>query len=374
VLKPSRLTILIFAAVAVAVFTIACLLIRSPAFPEAETIAVLPGTVSGMSWDEGHSILLTWQRDGIVTIWDFSDIPPESRTISLGQEFWVTSAALSRSNAYLAVGSESGSVVVWDLISDRLHYESLPYGRVINRIGWSSDNRFLAASDSGISVVDVETAAEIQRIEQWVASLSWIPESYLLVGKLATGTGGIEVWDAENGNIVKQFGYTSAPALLSPDGTRILANGVMDIETGQRISSCLECFVATLSFAWSHDSQQMAVGSGRFMCFEGSLYCVEDFNIRVWNVETDVLPMILSGHTDDVIALAWHPDDSEITSVSADNTARIWDAQTSTLLQTLYIGDRRYHGPVELKPDGSMLAVIYNDAVRVLDLTTSVEP
>lgn len=353
----------------VAIFATVLLLSQRPVFPEAKTIAVLPGPASVVTWAADNSKLIVGQPDGILTLWDLSESPPESRIIPQGHKFLVTSVSMSPSLTYLAAGFGDSTVLVWDLANDTLHYRSQPLTHSIWRIVWSSDSRTVAFSSAdGISVVNVETAAEIQRIEQWVSSLSWIPESHLLIGKLSTGTGGINVWDAESGNVVKQLRYTGTPGLLSPDGRRILGAGVWDIETEQEITICLECFVATQSYAWSPDSQRVAIGSGRHMCFEGSFYCVEDFNIRVWNVETDVVPSILSGHTDNVITLAWHPDGSKITSISMDNTARIWDARNHTLIQSFSISEGTHYSQRELNSDGTMLAIIDNDAVRVLNL------
>jgi WD40 repeat protein len=154
----------------------------------------------------------------------------------------------------------------------------------------------------------------------------------------------------------------------------MLGYGVWDLETGENISRCkLECLVATMSFAWSHDSQRVAIGSGRHMCFEGSLYCVEDFNIRVWSVETSLTPLILEGHRDDIISLTWHPDGNHLTSVSLDDTTRIWDIQNNILLQPFYIGTISNYGQAIISPDGGKVAVIdYQNAVRVFNLTVAV--
>ncbi len=351
----------------VSALTIIWLLFRPPAFPQAETIAVLPGPALTMTWGVESTQLMIGQYDGSLTVWDLSKSPPESRIIPHGHTSPVAGAAMSPSQTYLAAGFADSMVLVWDLINDTLLYRSRPFRQPVHRVVWSSDSRLVAASGVEISVVNVETAAEIHRIDQWVSTLSWIPDTHLLFGKLASGPGGGVIWDIESGEMVKQLRDLEL-GLLSPDGKRA---GIWDLESEQIISVCLECFVASLSYAWSPDSQRMAVGSGSYLCFEGSSYCLEDFNIRVWNVETDVTPMIFSGHTDDVTDLVWHPDGSKITSASLDNTARIWDTQTGTLMQTFYVGADPHNSPGKLNPDGTMLAVVDKDVVRVLYLAVS---
>lgn len=367
-----RVLVLLVAAGIGVVFTIVWLLSRPPGFPEANTIMVLPGPARVITWTEDSSRIVLGYADGILKIWDLSHGPSEIVSIPYWYNSSVTGASISPSQKYLAAGFGDNTVMIWDLASNKLHYESQPLRYGVNHIAWTSDSRLVAFSNSEvISVVDVEAAAEVQKLEGAAANIYWIPDSYLLTGKPVSGRGGISVWDRETGNEVTHLNTLSGPGLLSPDGRRILSSGVWDIATEQQITRCLNCFVATASFAWSPDSQQVAIGSGRYMCFEGSFYCVEDFNIRVWHVETDTTPMVLSGHEDNVITLAWSADGSKITSISMDDTARIWDAHTYTLLQTLSIGEILIYGQVILSPDGRMAAINDSTSVRIVDLDTA---
>eukprot|EP00759_Apiculatamorpha_spiralis_P043563 PhF_6_TR40879/c0_g1_i1/m.61828 len=54
---------------------------------------------------------------------------------------------------------------------------------------------------------------------------------------------------------------------------------------------------------------------------------------------TTIIPggsnITLSGHTDTVITTTYSPDGKRMATGSADNTARIWDAGTGTLIATL---------------------------------------
>ena len=365
-LKTNRFIYLLLVAGVVVVFAIA-MSSRPPAFPEAETIAVLPGPAWQVTWAVNSNQLMVEQKDGLLTLWDISESPAKPTIIDHQQNTWVTAVAISPSQEYLAAGFENDTVLIWDLVNNTPHYKSQPFKSAAFHIAWSSDSRMVAFPTDGISIVTVETATEVQRIEKQVSTLFWIPESNFLMGNLSDGTtGGAEIWDTETGNVVKKFLYTGHPGLLSPDGKKIFGYGIWDTATEQDISICgAECFVASLSFAWSPDSQHMATGGGR-MCYDDeNPDCISDFNIRVWNVETDVAPDVFSGHTDDVIDLVWHPDGSKITSISMDGSAQIWDMQTHTLLHSFYIGGFEQ---AELNSDGTIVATIDDETARILNL------
>ena len=64
---------------------------------------------------------------------------------------------------------------------------------------------------------------------------------------------------------------------------------------------------------------------------------------------------MFSGHFDEVLALAWSPDGTRISSGSFDNTVQIWDAKTGKRLLT-YHGDSNPVLTVAWSPDGTRIA------------------
>ena len=81
----------------------------------------------------------------------------------------------------------------------------------------------------------------------------------------------------------------------------------------------------------------------------------EDFDIRVWEVETGGLILTLGGHTGIVWNVAISPDGSLLASGSDDQTVKIWDLQTGALLHSL---DFPYAAvSVRFSPDGQRLAI-----------------
>ena len=105
--------------------------------------------------------------------------------------------------------------------------------------------------------------------------------------------------------------------------------------------------------AWAPDSQRLASASS-------------DFTVRLWTTTSATSTRVLTGHSGEVSAIEWSPDGKRLASGSADTTARIWDAQTGAATTTLP-HDQAVRA-VSWSPDGSRLATGCNDRkVRIWD-------
>ena len=88
--------------------------------------------------------------------------------------------------------------------------------------------------------------------------------------------------------------------------------------------------------------------------------------------EFNILPktQILSGHFDDVTAVAWSPDGKRI-ATGADDGVRVWDVVTGEGLFSLEHGSKVRS--VAWSPDGRRIAAASDGGVRVLDAVTGEE-
>ena len=67
--------------------------------------------------------------------------------------------------------------------------------------------------------------------------------------------------------------------------------------------------------AWSPDGGRLASGSG-------------DSTVWVWNAETGAAMMTIEGHSSYVYAVTWSPDGGRLASGSDDTTVRVWHIGT----------------------------------------------
>ena len=111
-----------------------------------------------------------------------------------------------------------------------------------------------------------------------------------------------------------------------------------------------------VSVAFSRDGEILASGG-------------DDDSIRLWNVATGTLLQTLIGHTSAVSGVAFSPDGEILASGSYDRTIRLWNVVTGTLLQTLE-GHANVVRSVAFSPDGEILASGGDDSVHLWDVTT----
>ena len=115
-----------------------------------------------------------------------------------------------------------------------------------------------------------------------------------------------------------------------------------------------------LSIAFTSDSKLMASGS-------------VDKTIVLWDPATGNQLRTLKGHTGTVNSVAFSPDDKQLASGSADNTIKIWDVASGREKQTLS-GHTLFVSSVAFSLDGRLLASGSGDqSVKLWDVATGRE-
>jgi WD40 repeat protein/uncharacterized caspase-like protein len=115
-----------------------------------------------------------------------------------------------------------------------------------------------------------------------------------------------------------------------------------------------------LSIAFTSDSKLMASGS-------------VDKTIVLWDPATGNQLRTLKGHTAAVGPVAFSPDDKQLASGSADNTIKIWDVAGGGEKQTM-AGHTLFVSSVAFSPDGKILASGSGDqTVKLWDVATGRE-
>lgn len=93
-------------------------------------------------------------------------------------------------------------------------------------------------------------------------------------------------------------------------------------------------------------------------------------NIHLWSLDSDTPLSTLSGHTDRVSRVEFHPSGKYFASASFDTTWRLWDVETTTSLLAQE-GHSRSVYTVSFNADGSLLASGGLDSIgRIWDLRT----
>jgi len=93
-----------------------------------------------------------------------------------------------------------------------------------------------------------------------------------------------------------------------------------------------------------------------------------DGSILLWNAATGRPLRRLSGHTDSVETLAFHPHELKLASGGADRTVQLWETSTGAAMQ-VFTGHQRRVTAVSFAPDGrSLLSGSYDKSARLWNL------
>lgn len=88
---------------------------------------------------------------------------------------------------------------------------------------------------------------------------------------------------------------------------------------------------------------------------------IESTCIYLWNLVTDSVDNVLSGHTEEVQKIVFSPERTLLASTSFDHTAKIWDADSGSLRCTL-AGESGLP-EISFSPDSNMVASLLDNSI-----------
>lgn len=218
-----------------------------------------------------------------------------------------------------------------------------------------------------------------------VYDVDWNEDGSLLAsaacnGRDTTGmhcvSGGIIVWDVANGTQLQELSF--------PEHSHAVATRMEQKEgSASAVDPHSQPGAEVRAVAWSNDGASLAVGNAAGMVRiwdtatwqvvhesmphwqitdmawsrDGRLaVAARDNTVSIWDVSGSRIANVVSQHTLDIFAIAWHPTLPLLASSSGDRTVVIWDAGGNQRAQTLEGFDGSVRG-VAWHPDGRYLAV-----------------
>ncbi|MFH0903351.1 MAG: WD40 repeat domain-containing protein, partial [Pseudomonadota bacterium] len=222
--------------------------------------------------------------------------------------------AFSSNGRYLAAGTDSGPIVVWDLAQGRVR-ELIGHGAQVFGVAFDAAGQLLASAsdDTTVRLWDVGRGEErmvLRGHERYATRVVFAP----------TG----ELFSAGRDGTVRQW----------------------DVKTG----------AGTTVVSGQQSIYGLAVDSGGKWIVTGSF----DGAIRLWSVESRKELALLRGHQDVVTATVLSPDGRHVVSSSADGSVRLWNVDTGT--STVVGNHRGTVSSVVFSSDGRWVTSSSHDA------------
>jgi WD40 repeat protein len=277
---------------------------------------------------------------------------PGTSHLYLGHTDWVWSVAISPDGNRLASASFDRTVLIWDLATGEILHRLTEHSGVLFAVAFSADGRFLISGGCGISTSDI-------------------------------CQGELVLWDTENGSIVKRFpplGSGVRSIAYHPDGI----HAYVGLEDGRilRINTILTevdeeypiHHSNTQALAVAPDGQSVVTaGCGaRLLLYDPTSQCTQ-VEIFLWKTEDGSILQRYTGPTDDVLALAFSPDGTQIAASSRDTSVRIWTSSTGQEVFSIEPRVENAHTDwvwdVAFSPDGRQLVSVSADkSIRLWDI------
>ena len=315
------------------------------------------GTVRSVAYSPDGTKIVSGGNDRTVRIWD-ADTGEMLRTL-LGHTHAVVSVAYSPDGAMVVSGEDGGTIRIWSRTGEHIR-TLLGHSGSVYSVVYSPDGTRIASGGRDNTIrfwqapITVKIAGSISNVDsEFDVSITFSSNVTEFIDL------DIEV---ENGSVTSFSGIgASYAATIKPSSAGLVSVSVPAKAARRNLASnvytviyypTLEHTGGVLSATYSPNAAFIATGSA-------------DDTIRLWDAQTAAPLKTLDGHTADVRSVAFSPDSATLAAGSADHTIRIWNPKTGESIRML----EGHNGPVysiAFSPDGKVLASGSADATLCL--------
>jgi WD40 repeat protein/tRNA A-37 threonylcarbamoyl transferase component Bud32 len=317
------------------------------------------GGASAVAFSLDGKRLASAGADGKVLLWAGDDFAQRRELTTSKRPAPALCVAFTPGGRRLAAGREDGSVAIWDTDSGKLVQVLRDHsGRVYSLAYSPTGERLVSVDDRGMALVrnTTEVDAPVMHVFSNVpfCAIAFIgSDRFLLAG------GEARVGRTMKPSPVLTGGGPATPAKAAGGTVRQFdAENQVEVELTPQIEE------PQLLHGLS------AVRKGKRTLFATAGY---DHTVKIWDLNAKRPPLILNGHSVEVLAVAFAPDGARVASASWDRTVRIWNASTGRELRVLR-GHTDVVRGVAFHKDGRRLASVSDDGtVRLWDADSDQE-
>jgi WD40 repeat protein len=338
----------------------------------ARTLVGHTGTVASLVFSRDGQILVTGGADRIVRLWNPAD--GTLRSAFVGHTNSISAVAISPDGSAVAsAGNRDGTVRVWDMATGAERLVLRGHKGSVKALRYSTNGAlFSGGSDGAVKVWNLNHKYDVNVLrgdtyQTWSLVIAKDGKTVAAGG----GDGTVRLWDLETGQLLKSHTVTVGDGVdalaLSPDGQKLACGHhsgrieLWNLATDEVIR-LRDSGGEITALAWSADGRVLVSGDAG-----------DDNNVILWNPTAAQQRMRLPGHQGRICSAAFSPDDQTLAIRCEDDTLRIWDPSTGTLLKTIDGLSGYFFSPLAFSADGTLLACADLDHVIQIRETTGWE-
>ena len=310
--------------------------------------------VNKLVFSQDQNTLLSASDDNTIKRWDLTS--GQCINTYSGHERHVVSMMLSPDETQFVSGAYDDVAKVWDIASGDCLQTLAGHRGWVNSVAFSPEGKHIisGSDDQSVKRWKVATGECVQTLEGYslyVNSIAYSPDGKWLASGVSWRH--VDIWDIATGvrlhSLDGHEGQVGSVA-FSSDGRKVASTAsdnkvlIWDVATGERLNS-LEC-----GEHWMLHNK---------VCYHPTLnqiaFTANNYTVRIWDLESGSLLKNLSGHTDDVVSIAYSWDGKTLASSAEDETIKVWDIETGECTNTLQCEDMQSASDVAFNPDASRL-------------------
>lgn len=311
-------------------------------------------------------ILAVFEDDAGVSLWNLVD-GNKVRTLNTGDGLVYDLAFSPDGSTIAVVESALGDVELWSIKQGQKFGSIGEFSSSAVRAQYSPDGEILAVGLQSGEVILWDTENQIIRAtlnssKDDIHSLAFLPDGQALVAAQWNGT--INIWNIADGSLshtLEGFTYDVRSLAFSPDGD-ILASGsrdgsinLFDTRTYEKINTLRKHSNQILSLAFSPDGTQMASGSS-------------DSLIIIWDVAAGEMQKVIKWNDAGFTNIAYSPDGSILASGTDKGEVILWDAVGGKQLEMLTGHSERIRD-IAFSSDGILATGSFDDLIIFWDVS-----
>ena len=323
-----------------------------------QTFAGHEGSIWTIAYSPDGTRLATGGIDKMVQIWDANN---HKNVLTINaHDADVDSVTFSLDGKRIATSSDDGTAKVWDATTGQLLLTLAGHTNWVTMVTFNPEGKQLAtiSFDKTIRFWDFATGKQIaiwSDLQDPGGHLTYDADGKHLI---YVDAGQLHIRDVQSGEVISTINSDSGISLfaLSPDGTRLAVIDefirVLDATNGYLLYNLTLPANRVEYMGFSPDSSRLAI-AGR------------DEKVTILNVASGTELLTLAGHDQFIWRFAFSPDGNHLASADQGGTIKIWSLEPSQEVLTI---PTDANGFLTLNPDGTRLAAIFMDSLRVFDI------